>query len=88
MLLSSLASHFIGFDSLKDLYASDQDFGVIYLDLCALAKRNILKASGDFHLLDGFLFKNNLLCVPRSSLRNLLVLEAHESGLMGHFGAA
>ena len=37
VLLSSLPSHFIGFDSLKDLYASDKDFGAIYLDLCALA---------------------------------------------------
>ena len=43
---------------------------------------------GDFHLLDDFLLKNNLRCVPRSSLRNFLVVEAHEGGLMRHFGVA
>ena len=32
------------------------------------------------------MFKENRLCVPVSSLRELLVREAHESGLMGHFG--
>ena len=34
---------------------------------------------GDRH--DGFLFRENKLCVPHSSLR-----EAHGGGLMGHFG--
>ena len=34
---------------------------------------------------DGFLFKENKLCVPNCSLRELLVREAHERGLMGHF---
>ena len=27
-------------------------------------------------------------CVPQGSLRQSLVREAHESGLMGHFGVA
>ncbi|XP_028193856.1 uncharacterized protein LOC114379406, partial [Glycine soja] len=35
---------------------------------------------------EGFLFKENKLCVPKCSTRNLLVCEAHEGGLMGHFG--
>ncbi|XP_042423751.1 uncharacterized protein LOC122011425, partial [Zingiber officinale] len=35
---------------------------------------------------DNYLFKNNRLCVPRGSMRKLLVREAHEGGLMGHFG--
>ena len=85
-LLTSLSYHFMGFDSLKDLYACDGDFGTIFGELMEMAKSNICKASGDFHLVDGFLFKGNLLCVPHSSLRNLLVVEAHEGGLMGHFG--
>jgi hypothetical protein len=32
------------------------------------------------------LLKKNRLCVPTSSLHELLVREAHMSGLMGHFG--
>jgi hypothetical protein len=37
---------------------------------------------------DEFLFKENKLCVPNCSLRELLVREAHEGGLMGNFGIA
>ncbi|XP_022683199.1 uncharacterized protein LOC111257603, partial [Setaria italica] len=34
----------------------------------------------------GFLFRANKLCVPASSVRRLLLQEAHGGGLMGHFG--
>jgi hypothetical protein len=37
---------------------------------------------------DEFLFKEKKLCVPNCSLRELLVREAHEGGLMGNFGIA
>jgi phage tail tube protein FII len=34
---------------------------------------------------DGFVFRANKLCIPASSIRLLLLQEAHEGGLMGHF---
>ena len=36
---------------------------------------------GKFYRLDGYLFRENRLCVPNSSMR-----EAHGGDLMGHFG--
>ncbi|RDY04585.1 hypothetical protein CR513_11677, partial [Mucuna pruriens] len=50
------------------------------LELCA----NL--AQGGFSRLEGFLFKDRRLCMPRSSFMELLVKEAHEIGLKGHFG--
>ena len=48
-----------------------------------LAKLRILGSFIDF---DGYLFKESRLCVPLSSMCEFLVREAHEGGLMGHFG--
>ncbi|KAG8490723.1 hypothetical protein CXB51_013780 [Gossypium anomalum] len=78
-LLSTLKSKLLGFSFLKELYANDVDFGEIY-SVCehvALEK---------FYRFDGFLFKEGKLCVPQSSVQDLLVQEAHSGGLMGHFG--
>ena len=61
------------------MYANDDDFASVY-GACEKA------AFGKFYRLDGYLFRENKLCVPNSSLRELLVREAHEGGLMGHFG--
>nr|XP_043611631.1 uncharacterized protein LOC122583275 [Erigeron canadensis] len=41
---------------------------------------------GPFIVQDGFLFKNGKLCIPRGSIRDLLIREAHGGGLAGHFG--
>jgi hypothetical protein len=35
---------------------------------------------------DGFVFQANKLCILASSIRLLLLQEAHEGGLKGHFG--
>lgn len=41
---------------------------------------------GDYHIHQGFLFHGNRLCIPRTSLRELIVWEAHASGLAVHMG--
>ena len=40
-----------------------------------------------FVISDGFVFRANKLSIPASSIRLLLLQEAHGGGLMGHFGA-
>ena len=61
----------------------------MYKDDCAFANvYNACETSAfeKFYRLDGYLFKESRLCVPLSSMHELLVREAHERGLMGHFG--
>ena len=48
---------------------------------------NIYGASiGKFYMLEGYLFKENKLCVPHCSMTEFLVRETHNEGLMGYFG--
>jgi hypothetical protein len=63
----------------KELCDNDFDFAMIY-NVCGHS------TFGKFYLMNDYLFKENKLCVPASSLRELLFHEAHGGGLMGHFG--
>lgn len=78
-LLSTLDTKILGFEYIKELYETDPDFSSVYV-ACEHAAFN------KFFRHNGFLFKENCLCVPKSSLRELLIREAHSGGLMGHFG--
>ena len=78
-LLVTLDVRFLGFETLKDHYQSDMDFGDMFLK-CAGGP------NGEFVIQDGFLFKGNRLCVPKHAIRELLIREAHGGGLAGHFG--
>ena len=78
-LVSTLNARLLGFEYVKELYSTDDDFGSMY-EACEKS------AFGKFYRLDGYLFRENRLCVPNSSMRELLVREAHGGGLMGHFG--
>ncbi|GJW73024.1 hypothetical protein Tco_0132394 [Tanacetum coccineum] len=66
-LLVSISSEVLGFDSIKELYAIDEDFGSIWMELETKQHR------GEFLLLDGYLFKGNHLCIPKTSLKSQLV---------------
>ena len=78
-IVSTLNAKLLGFEYVKELYANNDDFASVY-EVCEKA------AFGKFYRLDGYLFKDNRLCVPNSSMCELLVREAHGGGLMGHFG--
>ncbi|KAD6118682.1 hypothetical protein E3N88_09953 [Mikania micrantha] len=78
-LLTSLHPRVLGLDLIKPLYQTDPEFGMIYT-------RCLHHASGKYHLVDGYLFKQQQLCVPKHSIRVLLIREVHEGGLAGHMG--
>ncbi|XP_024010472.1 uncharacterized protein LOC112085485 [Eutrema salsugineum] len=78
VLLSSLDAKLLGFEHIKTLYENDSDFGKIF----AACERF---AFGKYYRHEGYLFYDNRLCVPNSSLRDLFLREAHGGGLMGHF---
>ncbi|KAF7826900.1 Transposon Ty3-G Gag-Pol polyprotein [Senna tora] len=78
-LVSTLSAKFLGFEHLKELYMNDPDFGNVF---CECENRPFDK----FYRHDGYLFRENKLCVPKCSMRELLVRESHGGGLMGHFG--
>ena len=69
----------LGFEYVRELYVNDDDFASVF-GACEKA------AFGKFYRLDGYLFRENRHCMPNSSMCELFVREAHEGGLMGHFG--
>jgi hypothetical protein len=79
-MLSQLDFKIFGLQTVKDQYVDDADFKNAFAN-CVNGK-----PWSKFHIQDGFLFRANKLCVPASSVRLLLLQEAHGGGLMGHFG--
>jgi Fe-S cluster biosynthesis and repair protein YggX len=71
VLVSTLNAKLLGFDYVKELYANNDDFASVY-GACEKA------AFGKFYRLDGYLFRESRLCVPNSSMRELLVREVQE----------
>ncbi|KAK8979721.1 hypothetical protein V6N11_027756 [Hibiscus sabdariffa] len=79
VLLNYLDSHLIGFAYIRELYGNDPDF-------CEKFNACEKCAVGKFYRHDGYLFKENRICIPQGSMRDIMLREAHEGGLMGHFG--
>ena len=70
-----------GFEYLKELYAEDEDFQDEWAK-CTADPPEL----GKFQLLEGFLFFEDRLCIPRGSLREHIIREIHGGGLGGHLG--
>ncbi|GKE22593.1 transposon ty3-I gag-pol polyprotein, partial [Tanacetum coccineum] len=79
-LLVTTSNEVVGFNSIKKLYASDEDFGNIWMEFETKQHR------GEFILLDGYLFRGNRLCIPKTYLRIQLIKEVHACGLSAHLG--
>ena len=62
-LLTILKTQVVAFDSLPTLYKDDPDFGQVWFFCVDHVNCD------DFHVTNDFIFKNNLLCIPRTSLR-------------------
>ena len=75
----------LGFDFLKDLYKSDIDFKEAY-EISLNPSQRDRGPWNDYILQDGFLFKDDRLCIPQCSMRENLIQEKHNGGLAGHFG--
>lgn len=67
--------------SMWNIIYNYNDFGQIYKACENLAFDN-------FYRFDGYLFKEKRLCVSNCSMHELLICEAHMSGLMRHFRVA
>lgn len=72
----------IGFERLKNEYATCPDFRSIYTKVRSDNHRDYV----DFLLRNGYLFRGYKLCIPPTSVRDFLVWELHAWGLARHFG--
>ena len=69
-LLTILSMETEEFKHLPNLYGEDVDFSKTW------AKCSNYTKVVDFHIMEGYLFKGNQLCIPHTSLREALLKEA------------
>ena len=85
LLLQEFKVRTLGFDDLRDMYATDQDFSEAY----GATENPVLRDRSqwiEYVIQDGLLFKGNQLCIPNCSMRENLLKEKHSGGLAEHFG--
>ena len=82
LFLNAVSTEVIGFERLRDEYAACVDFSETYQAL----SQGPSSGHSDYTLLDGYLFRENKLYVPKSFLRDFFISETHAGGLAGHFG--
>jgi len=85
LVIQEIQIQVTGFDFMKELYEEDADFKEDF-EAC---KNPVVKDRSpwlEYMLQDGFLFKNNQLCIPKCSMREDLFKENHSGGPSGHFG--
>ena len=78
-LLNTMEVQVLGFEVLKEVYNNDSNFGNVWKNCSNGSINHFLKQ-------EGFLFKENKLCIPQCSLRRAIIQEAHGGSIAGHFG--
>jgi hypothetical protein len=84
LILQEFRVKTLGFDSLKDMYMDDSYFKGAY-EACENPVLRDRSQWIEYLNQDGFLFEENQLCIPKSSMRENLLKEKHSGGLAGHF---
>jgi hypothetical protein len=85
LLLQEFRVKTLGFDDLKDMYASDAYFAEAYAEAESPVLRDKIPWI-DYMIQEGLLFRGNQLCILRCSMKENLLKEKHSGGLAGHFG--
>jgi len=83
-LLTEMRVEVLGVEELKNLYEEDLDF----TEPWKACKEPIVRDRSkwlDYFIQEDMLFKGNQLCIPRSSMRDILIKENDSGGLAGHF---
>ena len=81
MVMNVCETKFLGMEILKELYPEDSEFRTVW-------KATEQGAFGEYYRHLGYLFKGSQICIPKCSIRDVLVRESHSGGVMGHFGIA
>ena len=80
MVSESSRLEIVGFETLTELYADDNDFKKVWAS-CVLKQ-----PCDDFYIQNEILMKSKQLCLPRTSLRKKVIRDLHGGGLAGHLG--
>ena len=81
-ILVAVSHEVTGFERIKNDYESCPDFGEVFKVL----KDGLVREQNDYFLLDGYVFKANKLCIPKTFVRDFIIWEMHAGGMSGHFG--
>ena len=69
MLLSVMSMEVTEFERLKEEYESCPEFGEIYMTL----KDENNRVVDGYHLQEGYLFRDNKLCIPKKFMHEFLI---------------
>jgi hypothetical protein len=85
LILQEFQVKTLGFEHLGEMYSDDPDFKEAYKACMnpVLRDRSQWKT---YMIQEGLMFKGNRLCIPKCSMRDTLLEEKHNGGLVEHFG--